>query len=78
MKKNTSEAYISALKKLTVAEVKILEKVEWGYTNKEIAEELNISIRTVHTHRNNICKKINVHGQGGLAKWLLKVRKPKN
>lgn len=66
-------SYEEALKILTTAEVRVLEQVEKGSSNKIIAENLGISIRTVHTHRNNICKKIGISGQGGLLKWLLKV-----
>lgn len=54
---------------LSEQEKKVLEQVGRLYTNKEIAEELGISVRTVHKHKENICKKIGVSGRGALAKW---------
>lgn len=79
MKKRENEAtsYISyefALKILTPREIEILDLIERGYLNKEIAGEMNISIRTVHAHRRNICYKLDLNGTGALSKWLWKTR----
>jgi len=67
-------SYEEALRILSVAEVKVLDLVEQGYTNKEIAEKLGNSPRTIQTHKNNICRKLRVEGRLGLIKWLWKVR----
>lgn len=69
-----SISYRDALKILTPKEVKILDYVGKGLTNREIAEELYLSIRTVQTHRNNICIKLNLRGRNSLLKWLLKMK----
>jgi two-component system, NarL family, response regulator DegU len=45
---------------LTKREKNILKMVVEGKNNKEIAEELDISIRTIETHRGNIMKKLRV------------------
>jgi len=74
MEKKEPLIYEEALKILSVAEVRVLELVERGFTNGEIAEELGNSPRTIQTHRNNICKKLGVKGRVGLIKWLWKVR----
>ena len=55
-------SYVQALKILSPREVEVLEFVERGYTNKEIADELYLSVRSIQTHRNNICKKFNIKG----------------
>lgn len=75
MKKGESEStgfisYEYALKILTPREIEVLDLIEKGYLNKEIAEEMNISIRTVHAHRRNICYKLELKGTGALPKWL--------
>lgn len=62
--------YVEALKILTPRETEVLDFVERGYTNKEIAEELYLSVRSIQTHRNNICRKLNIKGRLGLMKWL--------
>lgn len=78
MKEKEVLSYEEALKILTTAEVRVLDQVEKAYSNKKIAENLGISIRTVHTHRNNMCKKIGVSGPAGLIKWLYRVRRNGN
>jgi len=57
--------------------VEVLKLVEKGYSNKEIGMELNLSVRTVHVHRNKICRKIGVKGRGGLTKWIILVNNKK-
>jgi DNA-binding NarL/FixJ family response regulator len=45
---------------LTKRELDILRRIKEGQSNKEISEEIEISIRTIETHRANIMKKMNV------------------
>ena len=56
---------------LTQTERRILRLVAENISNKEIAEHLFISIRTVETHRNNICQKLNLHGSNALLKFVM-------
>jgi DNA-binding NarL/FixJ family response regulator len=62
----------SGLEGLTVAELRVLSLIGDYKTNKEIAQVLFISPRTVETHRNNICQKLGVHGSHALIKLALK------
>lgn len=48
-------------------EKEILRCVAQGKSNKEIADELCISIHTVTTHRRNICAKLDIHSAAGLT-----------
>ena len=54
---------------LTPTERRILKLVGDDHTSKEIAESLKISVRTVENHRQNICKKLNLHGTHSLLKF---------
>lgn len=54
--------------KLTPREKKILEMLVEGDRNKEIAEKLSISVRTVDTHRTNIMRKLDVNNTAELVK----------
>ena len=45
---------------LTCAEIRIANLIKHGHTSKEISEILNISLKTVETHRKNIWKKIGI------------------
>ena len=60
---------------LTPTELHILKLLADYKTSKEIAAELGISPRTVETHRNNICQKLDLHGSHSLIKYAVKNRK---
>ena len=57
---------------LTPRELEIIHLVVDGLTNKEIAEELFISIRTVDSHKNNIMHKLNLKSTVDLVKYAIK------
>lgn len=54
---------------LSPTEKKILRMVATDKTSKEIASGLQISIRTVDTHRQNISQKLNLQGSHSLLKF---------
>ncbi|MDR9417612.1 response regulator [Gracilimonas sp.] len=56
---------------LTPSEIKILEKVIEGLTNKEIAEEVILSPWTVKTHVKNIYKKMQVNSRAAAVRLAL-------
>lgn len=57
---------------LTQREREILQLISEGYTNKEIAAQLKISLKTALVHRNNIMQKLNIHRQADLIRYALK------
>lgn len=61
----------SPLSSLTATERRVLSLIAEYRTSKEIAAELFISPRTVETHRNNICNKLNLRGNHALMKFAL-------
>jgi DNA-binding NarL/FixJ family response regulator len=46
---------------LTLREKEILQLLVAGRTNRDVADQLNVSIATIETHRNNIFQKLHVH-----------------
>jgi len=54
---------------LTAAERRILKLIAEDRTSKEIADVLQISIKTVENHRLSICHKLNLHGSHSLLKF---------
>ncbi len=54
---------------LTKGEVRVLKLIARSRTNREIAAELFVSIRTVETHRYNICSKLDLNGPHALFKF---------
>jgi len=57
---------------LTQREREILKLVGEGYKNKEIADYLCISAKTVEKHRSNIMEKINLHTASALTAYAIK------
>jgi len=53
---------------LTIREQEILELIWTGFKNKEIAQRLKISVKTVEAHRANMMKKIRVSNTAQLLK----------
>jgi FixJ family two-component response regulator len=64
----SNEALVS---KLTVRETQVLERIVAGRLNKQIADDLNISIKTVEAHRANIMHKLKAHTVADLLKIAL-------
>lgn len=62
------------LESLSPSERKVLAMVARQMTSKEIADALNISVNTVNNHRNNICRKLDLHGINGLLKFAIENR----
>jgi two-component system response regulator NreC len=56
---------------LSPREREVLQLVAEGYTNKQIAEILCISIKTVQSHRSNLMQKLDLHSQGELIKYAI-------
>jgi len=57
--------------RITPAELTILRLVAENKTNKEIAEKLFVSIRTVENHRTHICQKLGIKGHNALLQFAL-------
>lgn len=56
---------------LTPREREVLTYIAEGYTNREIAEALVISPKTVDRHRENIMRKLNLHSRVELVKYAI-------
>ncbi|MGE6218276.1 response regulator transcription factor [Nubsella zeaxanthinifaciens] len=57
---------------LSTRELEIIQLITEEYSNEEIAKKLEISKRTVETHRNNIFKKTKVKSVVGLVMLAVK------
>ena len=63
--------------KLTARESQVLERIVAGRLNKQIADDLGISIKTVEAHRANIMEKLNANTVADLLKIALGQNAPK-
>ena len=65
------------LSKLTGREAQVLERIVAGRLNKQIADDLGISIKTVEAHRANIMEKLGANTVADLLKIALGQNAPK-
>ncbi len=59
------------LARLTTREAQVLERIVAGRLNKQIADDLGISIKTVEAHRANVMEKLNANTVADLLKTAL-------
>lgn len=62
---------VDATDTLSDREKEVIIEVVKGLSNKEIAENMFISVNTVMTHRRNISKKLNIHSPAGLTIYAI-------
>jgi len=56
---------------LSSRESQVLQFIAEGFANKQIAAELNISIKTVEKHRQNVMRKLVIHDTAGLTRYAI-------
>lgn len=61
------------LEKLTPRQMEVLRLMAEGFTTPEIARELNLSGKTVETHRGEIMKRVGIHDIVGLVRYAVRV-----
>lgn len=60
---------------LTPTELKVVQFVSQGLANREIAERLNVSQRTIESHVSNMLNKTGLHNRTELARWAIESNK---
>jgi len=71
--------YVDRLKKedestnpLTPRQTEVLKLIAQGQSTKEIARELDLSVKTVDTHRSQLMKQLDVHEVTGLVRYAMR------
>ena len=65
------------LAKLSPRESEVLDRLASGATNREIADELSISVKTVDTHRGHLLKKLRLRNNSDLTRFAIRVGRVK-
>lgn len=55
---------------LSQREVEIIDLIKQGQSSREIAQQLNITLKTVEVHRHNILKKLNLKNTAALVNFI--------
>ncbi len=66
-----SRIHVPSSVELTPTELKVVQLVAQGMANREIAERLNVSQRTIESHVSNMLNKTNLHNRTELARWAI-------
>jgi two-component system, NarL family, nitrate/nitrite response regulator NarL len=56
---------------LTSRELEVIQLVAEGHANKQVADGLKISIKTVEKHRQHLMDKLNIHDTAGLTRYAI-------
>jgi DNA-binding NarL/FixJ family response regulator len=59
------------LSMVTPRQRQVLHLIAQGYTTKEIAKELRISLSSAETHRTRLMERLNIHDVAGLVRFAL-------
>ncbi len=66
---SSEEVKTGAMEELTPRELDVMRLIVQGHTNRQIADRLNLSIRTVETHRSNLMSKLNLRSRVELVRY---------
>ncbi len=57
---------------LTPREREVLQLIAEGHTTKEISSILNVSVKTIDTHRTHLMNRLNIHDIAGLVRFAIR------
>jgi DNA-binding NarL/FixJ family response regulator len=66
-----SQTVASSLSERTPREEQVLRLVAWGYSNKEIAAQLDVSVKTVETHKTKAMQRLGLHSRIDIVRFAL-------
>jgi len=66
------EKITSSIDQLTTREREVMKLIAEGYKNKDVANYLSISLKTVEKHRSNLMKKLDLHSASSITSFAIK------
>lgn len=71
--RDKSEGPSGPLTRLSMRQREILQLIAEGQTTKDIAQRLNLSVKTVETHRSQLMERLDIHDVPGLVRFAMRV-----
>ncbi len=68
-----SEGPTGPLARLSMRQREILQLIAEGQTTKDIAQRLNLSVKTIETHRSQLMERLDIHDVPGLVRLAIRV-----
>lgn len=72
LRKGVADGRSSLPAQLTAREREVLQLIAEGFSNREISDQLHISVKTVGVHRLNIMQKLDLHSPTELTKYAIR------
>lgn len=63
----------SPVQELTPRQREVLQLVAEGHSTKDIAQKLNLSVKTVDTHRTELMQRLDIHDIAGLVRYAIRI-----
>jgi DNA-binding NarL/FixJ family response regulator len=67
-----ADGVVATYNQLTSREKQVLKLVAEGSSNKDVAERLDISVKTAMTHREHLMQKLDLHSRAALIRYALR------
>jgi DNA-binding NarL/FixJ family response regulator len=67
------ELKTSPFQELTPRQREVLQMVAEGHSTKDIAQKLNLSAKTVDTHRTELMQRLDIHDIAGLVRYAIRI-----
>lgn len=61
------------IQELTPRQREVLQLVAEGHSTKDIAQKLNLSVKTVDTHRTELMQRLDIHDIAGLVRYAIRI-----
>jgi DNA-binding NarL/FixJ family response regulator len=61
-----------SLQHLTARQREVLQLIAEGHSTKDIANKLNVSVKTVETHRGELMNRLDIHDVAGLVRYAIR------
>jgi DNA-binding NarL/FixJ family response regulator len=62
-----------SLERLTPRQIEIVQLIAEGYTNREIADQLDVSLKTVESHRSQAMSRLDIHDVPGIVRYAVRM-----
>lgn len=63
---------VTIISTLTKREQEVIKLIAWGYSNKEIADQLKVSVKTVETHKTKSMEKMGFYSRADVVRYAVK------
>src|SRR6187402_425348 len=73
LRRKTEPLQTASLEQLTPRQRETLQLIAEGYSTKEIAFALGVSVKTVETHRAQMKERLGIYNVAGLVRYALRI-----